>query len=184
MSNAIKEAVLQKKVEGEVCDLMVRTGKDNVIVDDTTGKTLATELTEIIALVANKASLGDIDTKIAALIDGAPEAYDTLKELADYIATNETVMTALNAAIGNKVDKVTGKGLSQEDFTTTLKTKLEGITGYTHPTNHPAAMITQDTTHKFVTDAEKATWNAKGSIRSGSSTPADLTDNDLFIQLL
>ena len=45
------------------------------------------------------------------------------------------------------------------------KTKLDGIaTGannYTHPENHPATMITEDTDHKFVTDTEKATWNGK-----------------------
>ena len=36
-------------------------------------------------------------------------------------------------------------------------------TVYTHPANHPATMITEDTTHRFVTDTEKATWNAKGT---------------------
>lgn len=40
--------------------------------------------------------------------------------------------------IANKVDKVTGKGLSTEDFTTELKTKLENMDGnattYVHPT--------------------------------------------------
>ena len=34
----------------------------------------------------------------------------------------------------------------------------EGQT-YTHPATHPATMITEDTTHRFVTDAEKNTWN-------------------------
>lgn len=34
---------------------------------------------------------------------------------------------AMNSALANKVDKVEGKQLSTEDFTTTLKTKLEGI---------------------------------------------------------
>ena len=32
--------------------------------------------------------------------------------------------------ISGKVDKVTGKGLSTEDFTTALKSKLEGLTNY------------------------------------------------------
>lgn len=34
---------------------------------------------------------------------------------------------AMNAALANKVDKVVGKQLSTEDFTTVFKTKLEGI---------------------------------------------------------
>ncbi len=40
---------------------------------------------------------------------------------------NEEVITA---ALNNKVDKVNGKQLSTEDFTTALKTKLEGLSNY------------------------------------------------------
>ena len=45
---------------------------------------------------------GYTDQKIADLIDGAPETLDTLKEVADAIAENEDVVTALDAAIGTK----------------------------------------------------------------------------------
>ncbi len=45
------------------------------------------------------------------------------------------------------------------------KAKLNGIAAgannYTHPANHPASVITQDASNRFVTDTEKATWNAK-----------------------
>lgn len=45
------------------------------------------------------------------------------------------------------------------------KTKLSGIeanaNNYTHPSSHPATMITEDSTHRFVTDAEKNVWNEK-----------------------
>lgn len=41
----------------------------------------------------------------AELIGGAPETYDTLKEISDYIAAHASVETALNAAIGSKADK-------------------------------------------------------------------------------
>lgn len=44
----------------------------------------------------------------------------------------------LKTALGGKVDKVTGKGLSTEDYTSTEKTKLSGIAdnanNYVHPT--------------------------------------------------
>lgn len=101
------------------------------------------------------------DEKISGLVDGAPEAMDTLKELADAISANSDIMTALQSAIGDKVDKVTGKGLSSEDYTTEEKTKLSGLSNYTHPSNHEASMITQDSTHRFVTDSEKSEWNNK-----------------------
>lgn len=48
---------------------------------------------------------------------------------------------------------------------TTDKSKLDGIaqgaTNYTHPANHPASIITQDSSNRFVTDAEKTAWDAK-----------------------
>lgn len=33
---------------------------------------------------------------------------------------------------------------------------------YTHPDTHPATMITEDSTHRFVTDDEKTKWNSVG----------------------
>ena len=45
------------------------------------------------------------DTKIAELINGAPETLDTLKEIADAIEENETIVEALDAAIGAKANQ-------------------------------------------------------------------------------
>lgn len=105
------------------------------------------------------------DIKINALVNGAPEAMDTLKELADAIAANKSVADAVNAAIGNKVDKVSGKGLSTNDYTTAEKTKLAGIAedanNYIHPSSHSADMITTTTSKQFVSSTEKSTWNSK-----------------------
>ena len=48
------------------------------------------------------------------------------------------------------------------------KLKLDGVaTGannYVHPVNHPPEIITQDASNRFVTDTEKATWDAKASL--------------------
>lgn len=44
---------------------------------------------------------------------------------------------------------------------------------YTHPDSHPASMITQDATHRFVSDDEKAKWNAKPEIYFQSELPED-----------
>lgn len=44
------------------------------------------------------------DQKIAALINGAPETLDTLKEIADAMEQNESVVEALNNAIGTKAN--------------------------------------------------------------------------------
>lgn len=59
-------------------------------------------------------------------------------------------------------------------MTPELKKKLDGIAmganNYVHPANHSATMITQDATHRFVTDTEKTTWNGKASTAVVSTT--------------
>ena len=45
------------------------------------------------------------DTKIAELINGAPTTLDTLKEIADAMTNNQTVVEALEASIGSKADQ-------------------------------------------------------------------------------
>lgn len=74
-------------------------------------------------------------------------------------------VTGLDTALNAKVDKEAGKGLSSSDYTSTEKTKLADIAdnanNYTHPATHPASVIEQDASNRFVTDAEKATWTAK-----------------------
>ena len=55
-------------------------------------------------------------------------------------------IAGLSAALAGKVDAESGKGLSTNDYTTAEKQKLAGIAenanNYTHPTTHPASMIT------------------------------------------
>lgn len=46
------------------------------------------------------------------------------------ITALQALVTALQSTVANKVDKVDGKGLSTEDFTTALKQKLEGLNNY------------------------------------------------------
>ena len=53
-----------------------------------------------------------INTAINALINGAPGTLDTLKELADAVNSNKSLVEALNEAITNKQDKlVSGKNI-------------------------------------------------------------------------
>lgn len=48
---------------------------------------------------------GYTDTKVAALVNGAPETLDTLDELAAALKDNKDIVDTLNAAIGNKANQ-------------------------------------------------------------------------------
>ncbi|MBQ6713155.1 MAG: hypothetical protein IJN28_05155 [Selenomonadales bacterium] len=212
----IVKGILQAKIEGVIKQIDVRTGSASVIVDQATGKTLATALAEIIAdlesAVAGGLTATQVETmineKIAALVDSAPSTLDTLKEIATAITTNQGVIDQLNAAIGNKVDKVDGKGLSTNDFTTALLTKLNGIaegatkveasstngnikingtekTVYKHPTG---AGNTHLPTGGTVGQVLRATGSGAGewgvAVRSGASVPDDLAEGEMFLQII
>ena len=78
-----------------------------------------------------------ITEKVAEIVADAPSDFDTLKEMSDWIDSHEDSAAAMNSeirantlAIAGKVDKVTGKGLSTEDYTTAEKTKLAGLSNY------------------------------------------------------
>ena len=68
-----------------------------------------------------------VDAKVAGLVNSAPEALDTLNELATALGNDPNFATTVATEIGKKVDKVDGKGLSQNDYTDEEKLKLAGI---------------------------------------------------------
>ena len=117
-------------------------------------------------------------TKLDGIATGANKYTHptyTAKSAGFYKVTVDGTGHVSAATAVTKAD-ITGLGIPAQDTTygvattsanglmsSTDKTKLDGIaTGankYTHPTSHAATMITQDSTHRFVTDTEKSTWN-------------------------
>lgn len=49
---------------------------------------------------------GAISTAVAAVVNGAPAAFDTLKEISDWITADQTGAAAILADVANKADKV------------------------------------------------------------------------------
>ena len=104
-----------------------------------------------------------INTAISNLIDGAPETYDTLKEIAAYIASDKTAMEALNAAIGNKADKTafetvkktvdalgalaSKNKVAETDLTDELKEKVNAAAEGNHSHANKALLDTYDQTN-------------------------------------
>ena len=106
--------------------------------------------------------------KLSGIADGAnnythPDTHPA--SIIEEDASHRFVTDAEKTTWNNKVDKADGMGLSSNDYTTAEKNKLSGIedgaNNYTHPDTHPASMIEQDASHRFVTDAEKTAWNGK-----------------------
>ena len=177
--------------------------------DMATKTQVAADIATATADMATNAAVSQaVSNAVDALIDGAPGTYDTLKEIADYIAQDGEAAAAMTELIATKVDKVEGMGLSANDFTDALLAKLNAIsegankveasetngnikvdgaevTVYTHPAvNHIP---------KGGAAGQHLAWNAAGEakwedmpeyILSGSEAPADLEEGQLFVQLL
>lgn len=109
VAKAVKDAV--DPVKSNVAALEAKVGEDGV-------EGAATGLYKKIA-DGDKATLeaakSHVDSKIAELVDSAPEALDTLKELADAITEHQSVYDAYVAQVAQqlegKVDKAAGSRL-------------------------------------------------------------------------
>ena len=216
-------ATIKAMYQGSINDLMIKTKTDNVYLPD--GVTLlSAKLSEIVTSINSMSSdidalptTSEVNTAISAaiddLIDGAPATYDTLKEISDWIATHQDEYAALIAAIAGKVDKVEGKGLSTEDYTTAEKTKLAGIeagaNNYVLPVATSSTLggvkqganvtIGQDgtlsatnttyteattTSAGLMSAADKTKVNNMPKIYVSSTQPQNLTSNDLWFQIV
>lgn len=112
------------------------TQKLNEKVDKITGKGLSTED----YTTSEKTKLGTIEegaqvntvTSVArrtgaVTLTKTDIGLDNVDNTSD---DDKPISTATQTALDSKVDKVEGKGLSQEDFTTELKSKLDGLSNY------------------------------------------------------
>lgn len=191
-----KKAIIQAMVEGVLVNLLVQTNAENVMVDETT--TLTAKLAEMMADIAALPTQSMITASIAALRtelmgDGVPEAYDTFKELADYIETHQEAADALTTAIGEKADKsaveaiqatISGLGalatkdaVEESDLSAALKEKIStAATG--HHTHANKAVL------DGITAEQVTAWDGKSTVYVGATAPATMTDNDLFFKIV
>ena len=236
MATPVQKAIAEIKVEGVLKELMFKTIGTQVVLNS--GETVESQLASILTEISDLPTDSNVDDKIKASCDALynkilgkvnddttiDEAYDTLKEVADWISTHgeiaagftndiaglktavETLNTGLDAVKG-RLDTAEGKITTLETDTGTLKTDVSALKAvgatkteksatngnikvngtetvvYTHPENHPASMITQDASHRFITDDERTDWTNRPVVYSGTAEP-EMKNGDLFIKLV
>lgn len=119
----------------------------------------------------------DFFLEVPQLIQKDPVLYSTMNLILGVLVSNDKLLKQWHDTLQNVVNAQDWRVVTDSlkgYMTPELKKKLDGIaTGannYVHPANHPATMITQDATHRFVTDTEKTTWNGKASTAVVSTT--------------
>lgn len=134
------------------------------------------------------------DKKVADLIGGAPESLDTLKEVADAIKENKSVMDALDAAVGKKANQSeldTHVDNSTIHITSQEREKWNGSVSKTGDASNTTVTFTESTRVKPTSGEKLSTivgkivkWLAdlkavafSGSYSDLTNTPASLPAN-------
>lgn len=101
MSNPIRKATFRANIEDVIFDIFVRTSSDNVVIDKE-GTLLSDYLVNVVLQDDLTQAIQNLKSDI---LDGAPEAYDTLKEIADYIKEHGDLTEAIREILNLKADK-------------------------------------------------------------------------------
>lgn len=184
----------QIKVEGELKELLAKTNGENTIVTyNGTEMTLTAALAAIYTSLTSLPTDSGIDSKISAAIDGliggAPETYNTLKKIADCIVEHKDVADALSAAVGGKVDKVDGMGLSANDFTDALKAKLDAMEPVTAAEKaawdaKAGTAVATASANGLMSKEDKARLDGLRGARYGAVAPEDMQDGEMFVHVV
>ena len=122
-------------------------------------------------------SNNDFFLEVPQLIQKDPVLYSTMNLIFSVILSNDKLLKQWLDTLQNVVNAQNWREVTDSlkgYMTPELKKKLDGIAmganNYVHPSSHPASMIAQDATHRFVSDTEKNTWNGKASTSLVSTT--------------
>ena len=119
-----------------------------------------------------------VNNKVAGLVDSAPSTLDTLNELAAALGDDPNFATTIATQIGGKVDKVNGKGLSTNDYTTVEKQKLANIA---NGANNYTLPVATSSTLGGIKSGTDITVNSSGnvSVNNGAVTTEKLADSSI-----
>lgn len=197
-SDKLKQVIFQEEIDGVLTDLMARTHVDNVIYEEG-GKQIALseKLASLIATVATKADSNNVTADIKTATDnlynkimgitaedGAPvaEAYDTLKEVANYLTEHGSVVQGFTndiSGLKKSVEDLKTGMTKVEKSDTNGNVKVDGaeVVVYQHPASHPASMITDTAEKVMMTAAERTKLSGvtagASAIVSGTGAVAD-----------
>ena len=118
--------------------------------DDTT----LDQLSEIVSYIKNNKSLIDGVTtskvNVSDVIDDLTSSYTDKPLSSKQGKILKGLITDLTEIVGNKVDKVSGKGLSENDYTTEEKNKLNGIAAGANVNVQPDWNVTDVMDNAFI----------------------------------
>ena len=123
--------------------------------------------------------------KIEELIGSAPETLDAFNEIADALGNDPNFASTIMTALANKVEKVSGKELSTNDYSDSEKAIVADVNSkkHTHPNETVLNKITQSLMDSWNAALPAAQYTAAVILKklltidgAGSGLDADLLD--------
>ena len=115
------------------------------------------------------ARTSDITAAIANVVNAAPDSFDTLKEIADYISTDQTAASSLTTLVGTKLSSSTAAStyapLASPTFTGTVSGITKSMVGLGNVDNTTDAL-------KPISQATQTALDAKLAVATASTTYA------------
>lgn len=128
---------------------------------------------EVEALLDSVSGKQDLINDLDAIREGASKGATALQSIpSEYVTESD---------LNNKVDKVDGKGLSTEDFTSALKSKLEGLSNYNDTEIANAVSSLQTQINTLVNDNPSDAINSFNEIIAFLAGVKDSEDLDNII---
>ena len=131
-----------------------------------------------------------ISTSINALIDGAPDTLDTLKELADAVNSNKSLVETLNEAITNKQDTlVSGTNIKTINGTSILGSGNVTISGgnsiddNTISTSSTYSSSKIDSTYLKAPEGRLDIENGRVNLKNNPNSVYSITNNEVVMEL-
>ena len=131
-----------------------------------------------------------ISTSINALIDGAPDTLDTLKELADAVNSNKSLVETLNEAITNKQDTlVSGTNIKTVNGVSILGTgniEISGGTGIDDSTISTSSTYSSskiDSTYLKAPEGRLDIENGRVNLKNNTNSVYSITNNEVVMEL-
>lgn len=123
------------------------------------------------------------DVKVGSLAALTTTTKSNVVAAVNEVKTNNDSHSADSVRHVTQTDKNTWNAKAETTVATTSanglmssadKTKLDGVAAnannYSHPSTHPATMIVEDGSHRFVTDAQISSWDGKAETTVASTT--------------
>ena len=141
-----KNTVLTKKLNNVVYQLLVKSSADMIYTDEDT--TLTDTLRQISEVLSNhNNSFSDVLQQISNIVGDVTAAENEIREIWNFLQSDSGEGSSLIDLLNQKVDKQEGKDLSDNNFTSELKSKLEDSYTNTEIDNKLEALEESINTH-------------------------------------